>query len=176
MTLKSPSVYETQTVDFKPICVSLDFKYIDRPLGGNKVLAKFPRESDERLKRSLNAFGVQTSCASPMGRFKIYLENDNNINLFSGAWSVLSFLTLGIIPFYHRDRISINIIEDNRVLAEQIYEDQKVVSIFYLFKMHSDDLKAVEKFGANTRADAEFAYVVSEEIRKAIKNRAANGI
>lgn len=169
VTYRTPSVFDAEIKQSEPICVDLDIKYADQGIVGSREILPVPEGYKIRLLYSLSVFGVQTNCSNPQAKFDVLIEDKNSIGAGTAIWGVASMFTFGIIPFVHNEEIAFSVSKQNEILSEATFEAKKVVSIIYVFKMFSDDHRALEKFKQPTRNAAELGFVLSNEIKKAFQ-------
>lgn len=167
VTVRSPSVNEA-VLPNSEVCVNLTLRRAEMGpnLGGRDA---YPPGHANLIKTNLSFLKVLTDCSNPSDNITLFIDEENSLGVFSTTWALASFLTLGIIPFYHNENIRVDVIKNEKVVRSEYYTSEKKFAIYYLFRMLRENSETQEKIPAFSRGDAEFAYFLSTLIRNSIQ-------
>lgn len=169
VTVRTPSVSEAVLPNTE-ICVNLTFRRADMGpnLGGRET---YPIGHALVLKSNLKFLKVNTECSRHTEHLTLLIEEENSLGILSTTWAVASFLTLGIIPFYHNENIRVGVIKNEKVIRSEYYTAEKKFAIYYLFRMLRENWETQEKVPAFSRGDAEFSFFLSTLVRSSMEQR-----
>ena len=162
-----PDYEITDVARDKERCVSLEF-YDVSSSGGKPVIERLHPSDEQKLISKLKKLNVNTGCKNSDRNLKIEIEETNPVNVLDGVWASISFLSIGIVPYYHTEKLRINVVEGKTPLVTENIENKVAISLLYAKKMFTENRIAKDKFKMRTMPEVRNANIIAKVIRKAL--------
>lgn len=123
--------------------------------------------SRDKILQVLSTFNINTKCDFNKKKFlvKIHRKTSGLYEGFLGAWSILTVLSVGIIPSYSSFDTDLFVYENTHGQAQSNYSYRAAIWLPFAFKQLRQDTYAFENYHIDARSS-----VIGTEIAKLIRS------
>lgn len=150
-------------------CIDVSIKKVVRNFAGSEVgYDDLDYGLYVKTKRVLKNLKIYTDCPKPEKTYEIIVNNKagNIKEILVGAWSVVTVLSLTIIPTYTSNEVELVVNENGKQIAKVSHIYSAAVWLPFIFKQWKDDSKAISLYESDAQSS-----VLGVEIAKILHSQ-----